>query len=528
MVSSKSGDRGVQVFENDSIRFGRSIVKVVRLQPTANLSTPVDESFQQNSAKKHSQLEIGQHPANSDFCRICKESSTASSPLSYDLCGCAQESPVHLDCFYEWLRRRVVKRFNANATFIDLSKMRCEKCGTFFPNEYPLADRKARVFDVDKPIRNPHVILAVAAPASEDVVGFYIYSFDKKMPQATLRVGSDLEREVQLLDHYVASFHARINWVDGKLFVADNNSETGTAVKLSYVVGFETLEKQKLLVDRYLLSAHLLQAGKPCSCLKGVKEIQTDPLVKVASPNLSIASKQEVKLPTRPASVRAEELRHPQASLSSPPTPQAHHSPLDNMQPGSVKMTPQPSKPTPFQPEERRAGVPDRSPIPQGRSTRFDAEAFRKPVDAGLLSVYTEVERKPNLIKMEFAMDNQKMPQVHQMRPAESYDESAIVRQHQIDEAPLSNFPSRRAQPMPEVPETISPIASRKLDSSLNEWRERNVVQSRLGQAPGTSEKNPLARQLSFHPEVDGRLFQGSGRSLTNRDSSPHHNYNFN
>lgn len=171
-------------------------------------------------------------------------------------------------------------------------------------------------------------------------------------------------------------------------------------------------------------------------------------------------------------------------------------------------------------------------------SNRFVAENFYKPTDHGLLSVYSEVERKPNLIKMAFAEDNIKPPNVFP-----TYNElevSDVVRGFKVEGASVSNMPlpRRNQQPLPEIPETITPIPSGKLDNSMNEWREVNLIGS-YSKVPNPSFKTTSNAPTfqpgtaTMQPEIPAnanfsKRKNGDSTYSQHRQKSPPRTYNFN
>lgn len=534
VVSGRQSNKGAQLFENDCVRFGQSIVKVVRLQSSPDEQVLTGDSASHSPLPRGSGLQITQRPTSTQFCRICQESNTADAPLCYDVCSCAQESPVHLDCFVDWLKKRVIRRFNSNARRIDFSRMQCEKCQYRFANEYPFLGERVKIFDIDQPVRNPHVILAVSAPNSEEVVAFYVYEFDKKFSNAILRVGSDVEREVQLLDFTVEDLHAQMIWAEGRLFVVDENSKSGTAKKLADLVGFDVLAKQKLLVDKLMLSAHLTSADKPCSCSKAAREARVDPFVTSPQPKppIAVASQRSAQAPTtsiqniKPVSAR---LLTGQGNFILAESKPVGEPSKESISPSIPHKPPHPNIPAALPPQQAESSNPflksSQLPLPP---PGFEISSTGKPLEAGLLSVYTaERERKPNLIKMEFAMDNFKAINVHPVRQ-EDYATSEVVRGFKVegDRPPFSEH-SRR-QPLPEIPEEISRIPAKNLDSSLSEWRESNLIRGLGGkQSQGTI---PAPSSRRFDPS---RPFADSQRHAdlipgSQRTRSPPVNYHFN
>lgn len=505
LLIGKMAAKGMQVFQGDSLRFGQSIVKIVRLQSQIDNSASSEESFQITRSNNKNGLQITKRPSTAEFCRLCNEGDSFETPLIYNVCQCVREPPVHVDCFVDWLRKRVVRRFNANAMKVDFAKMKCDKCSGPYSNEYILHGLKLRVFDIEKPIKNPHVILAVAAPNSEEVAGFYVYEFDKKFNNATLRIGSDLEREVQLLDYTVGHLQANLLWNDGRLFLVDENSRTGSAKKMDDLVRFEELEKKKLLVDKLMFTAHMTSATKLCGCVKGGKAAEVDPFL---------------TLPLTPAPPMMSQSKVPSNGLQ--PAPHTHAMPRAS---------------PPVQTSQIHSQTAISQPAPLPPSNRFVAENFHKPIDQGLLSVYSEVERKPNLIKMAFAEDNIKPPNVFPTQ--NDLEVSDVVRGFKVAEPSLSNMPvaRRNQQPLPEIPETITPIPSGKLDNSMNEWREFNLIGS-YSKVPNPSFKTTSNTPI-FHPGVittqpgvpahaNFSKQRGESTFSQQRPNSPPRAYNFN
>lgn len=512
LLVGKAATKGVQVFQGDCLRFGQSIVKIVRLQSQIDSSASTEESFQITRQSKSNALQITKQPSTAEFCRLCNESGSFETPLIYNVCHCVREPPVHVDCFVDWLRKCVVKRFNANAMKVDFTKMKCDKCNGPYSNEYILHGLKLRVFDIEKPIRNPHVILAISAPNSEEVAGFYVYEFDKKFNNATLRIGSDFEREVQLLDHTVGHLQANLLWNEGKMFLVDENSQTGSAKKMDDLIRFEELDKKKLLIDKLMFTAHMTSAAKLCGCVKGGKPAQIDPFLSL--PPVSVQQTISQSKSPQPATYT-----HAMPRV----TPAVHTSQMHSQaQIPQVLVNNGTNQPV--------------TTIPT--SNRFVAENFYKPTDHGLLSVYSEVERKPNLIKMAFAEDNIKPPNVFP-----TYNElevSDVVRGFKVEGASVSNMPlpRRNQQPLPEIPETITPIPSGKLDNSMNEWREVNLIGS-YSKVPNPSFKTTSNAPTfqpgtaTMQPEIPAnanfsKRKNGDSTYSQHRQKSPPRTYNFN
>lgn len=272
LVQNKYPDRNVQILQSDYVRFGSHIVKIQRIQKELT-SQNIRESQREIQDFNPMEASLRSNPGsirnidNNKICKLCQNPGTNEVPLNFDVCACAKTSPVHLDCWSNWLIKRCHRRFNDKALYIDMTKMKCELCGSRFPNQVEISNKIIKIVDIDRHITRPHVIISVFRINSEEIVSYYMFEFDKN-DERVMRVGRTTNNEIQLRDPSVSDLHAQLWWSKGKIFLIDENSEHGTMVKLPNVFSLEPNTQPKIVTDKFLLNAHIMTSENPCKCIK--------------------------------------------------------------------------------------------------------------------------------------------------------------------------------------------------------------------------------------------------------------------
>ena len=278
ILKNKFPDKSVRLFENDFIKIGKQIIKIHRIQEGSNFQAKLAQKTTLKLQKTNLSLQLTNNYANEIVCRICKNISSESSVLNYNVCNCAKDKPVHLECLADWLSQRCHKRFNKSVIYYDYLKLKCDDCGIIFPNEINLKNQKIKVIEFDQPVLLPHLILAVFKVGCETIVGYYVFEFQKGEDQF-VRIGGGPGNQIRISADSVSENHAKLWWLDGKIYIYDENSNGGTAIKLPDIFSLDICKKQQMIMDQFLFSVHLINGKKTCSCFKTIKNIQVNPFV---------------------------------------------------------------------------------------------------------------------------------------------------------------------------------------------------------------------------------------------------------
>lgn len=314
--------KGVELEENDVIRFGSQILKVALIQgkktdkagrkqfvPSyVDLANPQQDNNNENSAQRqidgernHDQfssfqvdLQTNNQPVNlqqnvdahkipntrkikeknsiqndnsyrgslNPVCRVCLDLETEDSPF-HRLCGCHRRMPTHLSCLRKWLMGKSVVQNINNMIFYDLSSVSCEICKQPFPSVFYLNGVKTLLMEPVLPEKDPFFVLEifhVNEPTSIKALIVINMSNDTK-----ISIGKGAKNDIIFKHNSVSHYHAVIEIHKYKLFLNDQNSRHGTFKLLDDPLKFGSFADEIFNVGKWMIEFHPFK-GLACDC----------------------------------------------------------------------------------------------------------------------------------------------------------------------------------------------------------------------------------------------------------------------
>ena len=278
VVKAEFPEKSAQIYQDNYVRFGKQVFQIIRIQSNENnkLAKPkssriVSQVLQGSTIKSELKKE-----SSSDSCKYCFEGEQENMKPVRNLCNCTKDSPVHLACFINHMKKKCKFVFNSRVTFYDLRKLYCNICNTKFPNEQLVNNSPTLIVDIKEDVFKPNLILSLLGQDDGLPYAYYVFEFNKGDDQF-IKVGSGKETAVTLDDPFLSQVHAKFWWYDGKVYLYDEKSTYGTSIKMPEKFDLSTCFKTDLLIDRFLLRIHVIKKRKACSCIKTAKNVEKNP-----------------------------------------------------------------------------------------------------------------------------------------------------------------------------------------------------------------------------------------------------------
>ncbi len=288
--------------ENDVVRFGRQKVRFLKIhkyvkheissskvQPkgyTKCLSRTISMNQIENdqSSKILTQMDLKQedriseyksYGSNSVLCRICMEGPTESDPFEVDLCLCSKNMPAHVTCIIKWMSKKCQKASKNGVTFFDFTSLTCDICKSPYPSRVLLNGESHSIVDVKYSEYKSHIALEVLENDSDVAKGVYVIDIDNKK-EKIITIGRNERNDIAFKDISVSRHHANIHWIDGKVYVFDQNSKFGSLKLIQDKLIFKECHDKKIILDKFMFQFHVMKK-RDCPCMKRIRDIWHNP-----------------------------------------------------------------------------------------------------------------------------------------------------------------------------------------------------------------------------------------------------------
>ena len=259
-VAGKGSTRwpGAVIRLDDSIRFGRTIYKVVSLSTEASpsnldptlLSEPIDLD--------------ADYPGKKSACRICLSDEETSDNLLLSPCHCdGSVKHIHFRCLQEWMKSKCEVKTKGCITRCILHRLQCELCKTVLPDRLCVQGRYIDMHAFTHS-EQPHVTLeeVVREEEGSDARTLYILSFEEGRP---MRVGRGRECDIRIRDFAVSRVNSLLKLEKGQFILVDKGSKFGSLKGLNHPISLIHLPIM-FQVDRTIIT---IEAPKS-SCLRSL------------------------------------------------------------------------------------------------------------------------------------------------------------------------------------------------------------------------------------------------------------------
>jgi hypothetical protein len=262
-----SHSKGIELKENDTIKFGRIRVKVKKIVLKCESSDDDAMSYVFDSL---AQFDTDFQAEEDASCRICfQTNNTLENPL-LSPCECTGSIKyIHAECIREWVKSRIQTKNTKYTRSYYWSDLMCELCKTSLPSSVYYRDVKISLISIEYPVR-PYILLEEFSPDTITSCGMHIVTLEEG---AKIHVGRSPDVHLKISDLSVSRKHATISFTGQKFYISDKKSKFGTLIKLKKVVNLEIGEKMAIQVGRTLFHVCLKKRVNllNCCCLRLTK-----------------------------------------------------------------------------------------------------------------------------------------------------------------------------------------------------------------------------------------------------------------
>jgi hypothetical protein len=315
--------KGIQLEENDVVRFGSQILKVALIQAKRSdksqrkqfvpscTNLPNGEDRNRNESQKHKQVEddydhdqhrsfqvdfqTHHHPQNphqdsqaqkynevipnkeekesdenqsafrgsvNPLCRVCLEAETEESPF-HRLCGCHRRMPTHLSCLRKWLMSKSAVQNVNTMIFYDLANVSCEICKQPFPSVFYLNGVKTLLMEPELPEKDPFLVLEIFHVNEPTTIKALIVI--NMTSDAKLNVGRGIKNDIIFKHSSVSHYHAVLEIHKSKLYLNDQNSRHGTFKLVDDPLKLGSFDDKIFNIGKWMIEFHPFK-GMACDC----------------------------------------------------------------------------------------------------------------------------------------------------------------------------------------------------------------------------------------------------------------------
>jgi hypothetical protein len=206
-------------------------------------------------------------------CKIClMDTFTEENPLITP-CTCKGTMRyIHLECLQKWLNSKITTRERGNSRSYSWKSLECSLCKAVFPSTIMI---KGKTFD----------LVNIPRPEGEYIT-LEAVKRDRTLPQTihliplqnknNVRLGRGHDSDVRISDISVSRSHALIRYVQGKLYLEDNESKFGTLVQIRKPVLIDAESSFSVQCGRSVLTITARQNSSCFSCFGCGREEQEE------------------------------------------------------------------------------------------------------------------------------------------------------------------------------------------------------------------------------------------------------------
>lgn len=277
--------------EGSIIRFGRQVIRVSKIYRNkgshdnrkvtsidnfvslGQVPAQTNRTSQRLSPQSAPEVNTGEQPT----CRICLEPETAENPFEKDMCMCSAHMPAHFECLVKWLQKKCEQITKGRVVYYDIERLKCDICKQSYQPIVKFNGRDHNLLDI-KPLANQSaVILEVYNLTAKEVKGIYFIQIEDKV-SSVISIGRTSKSDIRLNDASVSRNHAKFVWTQNEFHVMDLKSKFGTCRLVKAKFPLIHAEQKLFVIDKYMVSFHVMQTKKHCPCFKKGINFVTNPL----------------------------------------------------------------------------------------------------------------------------------------------------------------------------------------------------------------------------------------------------------
>ncbi len=308
-IESEVLDAESRLEEGQIIRFGRQVMRVSKIHRAkgnhvARKGPTSDQigSLSQIPAQTNRTTQRFTTPNTPDIktseqlmCRICLEPETNDNLFEKDMCMCSEHMPAHFTCLVQWLQKKCEQSTKGQVVYYDVERLKCDICKQRYQPIVSFNGQDHNLLDVKPMSDKPAVVFEVYNSLAKEIKGLYFIQFDDKGTNA-ISIGRTSKSDIRLNDASVSRNHAKIVWHQNELHVIDIKSKFGTCRLVMDKFPLVNAEQKRFVIDKYMVSFHVMQTKKHCACFrKGINFITnpSNPPAHSEEPPVNLSQAQE-------------------------------------------------------------------------------------------------------------------------------------------------------------------------------------------------------------------------------------------
>jgi hypothetical protein len=277
--------------EEQMVRFGRQIIKISKIYRLKSSQMNKSKTLKNKNGSQNSIPALTNrttHRAlspqdvnliNSEqlTCRICLDAETIERPFETDMCLCSNNMPAHFDCLIKWLQKKCEQTSKGKATYFDLEKLKCDICKQAYKPIVSFRGEEINLLDIKPSDDKPAFLIEVYNTSGKTLKGVFFIQIDEKVSNI-VSIGRTSKSDLRFNDASVSRNHAKLVWHQNDLYVVDMKSKFGTCRLMPSNFPLVQAENKKFLIDKFMVSFHVMLTKKHCLCFKKGFTFVTNPL----------------------------------------------------------------------------------------------------------------------------------------------------------------------------------------------------------------------------------------------------------